>query len=89
MHRLWPNEALSGELSQELPMPRHFEEAVSVVTKEMVASSVPCGPDPEVHLATLRKYFEAGFDELYMNQIGDDMLGFLEFFNRELRPELT
>ena len=24
-HQLWPTEALDGELSQELPMPRHFE----------------------------------------------------------------
>jgi hypothetical protein len=26
-HKIWPNAALSGELSQELPTPAHFEQA--------------------------------------------------------------
>jgi G6PDH family F420-dependent oxidoreductase len=86
---LWPTEALSGQLSQELPMPKHFEEAASVVTEEMVAEAVPCGPDPERHLAMLRHYVEAGFDELYVAQIGDDAFGFFEFFNAKIRPELV
>jgi hypothetical protein len=86
---LWPTEALSGQLSQELPMPKHFEEAASVVTEEMVAEAVPCGPDPEGHLSTLREYQEAGFDELFINQIGDDADGFFAFFNSKIRPELA
>jgi G6PDH family F420-dependent oxidoreductase len=86
---LWPTEALSGELSQELPMPRHFEEAASVVTEEMVADAVPCGPDPARHFDALQEYVDAGFDELFINQIGDDARGFFEFFNAELRPKLA
>ena len=86
---LWPTEALSGELSQELPMPRHFEEAASVVTEEMVADAVPCGPDPTRHFDTLQEYVDAGFDELFINQIGDDAHGFFDFFNAELRPKLA
>ncbi|HXF57367.1 MAG TPA: hypothetical protein VNO34_07325 [Actinomycetota bacterium] len=38
----WPNAALPGELGQELPLPRHFEQAAQLVTGETVA----CGPDP-------------------------------------------
>jgi G6PDH family F420-dependent oxidoreductase len=86
---LWPTEALSGQLAQELPMPRHFEEAASVVTEEMVATVVPCGPDPARYLAALRPYQEAGFDELFLSQIGDDWGGFFEFFNTRIRPELV
>lgn len=85
---LWPTEAVSGELSQELPMPKHFEEVVSVVTEDMVANSLPCGPDPELHLEALRQYVDAGFDELYVNQIGEDARGFFKFFNSEIRPRL-
>jgi G6PDH family F420-dependent oxidoreductase len=86
---LWPTEALFGELAQELPMPRHFEEAVKVVTEKMVADVVPCGPDPDRHLKHLRRYVAAGFDELFIHQIGDDIPGFFDFFNRELRPQLN
>ena len=28
----WPSGAVSGELSQELPLPRHFEQAVQMLT---------------------------------------------------------
>jgi hypothetical protein len=49
-HQLWPNEQLPGELAQELPTPRHFEQATSLVTEEMVGEALPCGPDPEKHL---------------------------------------
>jgi G6PDH family F420-dependent oxidoreductase len=31
-HELWPTEGLAGQLSQELPMPAHFEAAASIVT---------------------------------------------------------
>lgn len=86
---LWPTEALSGQLSQELPMPKHFEEAASVVTSDMVARVVPCGPDPGRHLAAIREYEAAGFDELFINQIGSDAGGFFEFFNASVRPQLA
>jgi G6PDH family F420-dependent oxidoreductase len=85
---LWPTEGLSGQLSQELPMPAHFEQAASVVTEDMVAEKVPCGPDPERHLAAIRHYLEAGYDELYVSQIGPDLGGFLNFYNSEIRPRL-
>src|SRR5215212_1606768 len=35
-HRLWPNEALPGELAQVLPTPRHFEQATQLITEDMV-----------------------------------------------------
>ena len=44
-HRLWPNEALPGELAQVLPQPAHFEQASELVTEEMVAASARAGPD--------------------------------------------
>src|SRR5947208_2040907 len=46
---LWPTSGLEGELSQELPTPRHFEQAVSVLKREDVVSSFPCGRDPQPH----------------------------------------
>src|SRR5690606_33673784 len=42
---IWPNSALGGELSQELPLPRHFEQAAKNVREDDITESVPCGPD--------------------------------------------
>jgi G6PDH family F420-dependent oxidoreductase len=87
-HQLWPTEALQGQQMQELPMPAHFEEAASIVTEEMVADAVSCGPDPERHIKAITEFIDAGFDEVYINQIGSDWTGFLDFYASELRPRL-
>ncbi len=88
VHDLWPTEALPGQLSQELPMPAHFEQAAAIVTEDMVAEMVSCGPDPERHVAAVRQFLDAGFDEVYVNQIGTDWPGFLDFYRREMQPRL-
>jgi G6PDH family F420-dependent oxidoreductase len=87
-HELWPTTGLGGQLSQELPMPSHFESAVETVTEDMVAGAISCGPDPERHVKSISEYLEAGFDEVYVNQIGPDQEGFFDFFARELLPRL-
>jgi G6PDH family F420-dependent oxidoreductase len=88
VHRLWPNEALGGELAQVLPMPAHYEAACEPITEEMIAESVPCGPDPEKHVAAIKEFLDAGYDEVYVNQIGDDQEGFLAFMKDEVLPRL-
>lgn len=85
----WPTAAVSGELSQELPLPRHFEQAVSDATEEDVAEQVVCGPDPERHVNAIRGYVDAGFDHVYLHQVGPDQEGFFRFFRDELRPRLS
>jgi G6PDH family F420-dependent oxidoreductase len=87
-HDLWPTEALPGQLNQELAMPSFFEQAASLVTEDMVADKIPCGPDPERHLKAITSYIGAGFDQIYINQVGDDLAGFLKFYEAELRPRL-
>jgi G6PDH family F420-dependent oxidoreductase len=85
-HRLWPNEALPGELAQVLPTPEHFEQACELVTEEMVADAVPCGPDLEKHLAAFGEYADAGVDELYVQQIGAGHEEFFDAYAREVLP---
>jgi G6PDH family F420-dependent oxidoreductase len=87
-HSLWPTEALDGQLSQELPMPSHFQAAASHVTEDMVAEAVPCGPDPEIHVSAIRQFLDDGFDRVYVNQIGPDQEAFFDFYARELKPRL-
>jgi G6PDH family F420-dependent oxidoreductase len=89
VHRLWPNEALGGELAQVLPMPAHYESAVEAITEEMVAEAVPCGPDVEKHVAAIQEFVDAGYDEVYVNQIGDDQEGFLKFMAAEVLPRFA
>jgi G6PDH family F420-dependent oxidoreductase len=87
-HHLWPTEGLEGQLAQELPVPSHFESAAAHVAEDMVADIVACGPDPERHVAAIRKYLDAGFDEVYVNQIGPEQEGFFSFYAHEIEPRL-
>lgn len=87
-HRLWPTEALEGQIAQELPLPSQFESAAAQVTEAKVAEIVPCGPDPERHVAAITKYLEAGFDRVYINQIGPEQEGFFSFYVHEIEPRL-
>lgn len=84
----WPNEGIPGELAQELPSPAHFEQASELVTKEKVAEAVPCGNDPERFIEAIKPFEAAGYDHLFIQQIGPDQAGFLEFFDREVRHRL-
>jgi G6PDH family F420-dependent oxidoreductase len=80
----WPNAALPGDLGQELALPRHFEQAAELVTEADVAEKVLCGPDPAAHLAAIDEFAEAGYDHVYVHQVGPDQEGFLDFYAREI-----
>jgi G6PDH family F420-dependent oxidoreductase len=88
-HRLWANEHLGGNLAQVLPTPEQFEAASELVTPEMVAQKVPCGPDPADHIAKLQEYVDAGFDEIYVGHIGPNHDEFIDFYAREVLPHVS
>ena len=84
----WPTAAIPGDNSQELPLPSSFESLAELVTEDDVAKQISCGPDPEVHLEKIQPFIEAGFDHVYLHQIGPDQEGFFRFAERELLPRL-
>ncbi|MBA3365121.1 MAG: TIGR03557 family F420-dependent LLM class oxidoreductase [Actinobacteria bacterium] len=85
---VWPNAGIKGDLSQELALPRHFEQAAQMVTEDDVAESVACGPDPDRHLEQIRKFADAGVDHVYIHQVGSDQEGFFRFYEREILPKI-
>jgi G6PDH family F420-dependent oxidoreductase len=89
VHRLWPNDQLPGTLAQVLPTPAEFEQATQLVTPAMLAEQVPCGPDPAEHIAKLQEYVDAGFDEVFVGQIGPNHAEFIEFYAREVLPHFS
>lgn len=88
-HKLWAFSSLPGELSQELPTPAHFEQGSQIVTEDIVAKSVVCGPDPAKHIEHIQKFIDAGFDHVYIHQVGPDQEGFMRFYQREVLPNVA
>ncbi len=83
-HKWWPNAGLHGQLSQELPLPATFEDAAQNVTEDQVAEAVICGNDVARHRKMIDKYVEAGFDHVYIHQVGPDQEAFFKFYERNI-----
>ncbi|MFC5729126.1 MULTISPECIES: TIGR03557 family F420-dependent LLM class oxidoreductase [Nocardioides] len=87
-HRLWANAGLPGELAQILPTPRHFEQASQLVPEESTRDSVTCGSDTGRHLAAYDEYLKAGFDEIYVGNMGHNYRPMLEAYGETVLPAL-
>ncbi|RPI97014.1 MAG: TIGR03557 family F420-dependent LLM class oxidoreductase, partial [Chloroflexi bacterium] len=85
-HKWWPTAALHGQLGQELPMPALFEHAVKNVSEDDVAEVIVCGNDPDEHRDMIQKYIDAGFNHVYVHQVGPDQEAFFRFYEREILP---
>lgn len=88
-HRLWRTSGLPGELSQELRSPAHFDQAAELVSVDDVAASMPCGPDLDRIVEAATEYAEAGFDRLYISQLGPDQRQFFDMYKTDLRRRLA
>jgi G6PDH family F420-dependent oxidoreductase len=87
-HRLWANAGLPGELAQVLPSPRHFEQASELVTEEMTRDATTCGRDAGAHVAAFQPYVDAGFDEVYIANIGPHYQDFFALYRDVVLPQL-
>jgi G6PDH family F420-dependent oxidoreductase len=59
-------------VNADLPTTAGFEGATQFVRPEDVAESIPCGPDLDAIVDAVSKYWEAGFTDIALVQIGDD-----------------
>ncbi len=85
--KMWPNSAISGQASQELPMPLHFEQLAKSVTPDQISQQVVCGNDKQKHLAQIQQYADAGFTHIYIHQIGHNQEEFMKFYQEQILPE--
>lgn len=89
VYEVWPNSGLQGEMTAELRTVEHFEQAVKMLSREQVVEDMVCGPDAEKHIQGIQKFFDAGYDHVYIHQIGRDQDGFFDFYQREIIPEFS
>jgi len=85
-YHCWRFTGVGGDLNQELPLPRHFRQASAVVTREQVAEQVICGDDPGPHREKIEEFADAGFDHVYVHQVGSDQEALMRLYEREVLP---
>jgi G6PDH family F420-dependent oxidoreductase len=85
----WPNTAIPGELGQLLPTPEHFEQATKLVSKDDVAEQIVTGPEPNDHIEKIQTFADAGFDHVYIHQIGPQQGSCIEFYESDVLPSFS
>jgi hypothetical protein len=85
-HRLWANAGLPGELAQVLPSPQHFEQASQLVTRSATADSIVAGPKVDEHVEQLRSFASAGYDEVYVANMGPNYREMIDAYGRDVLP---
>jgi G6PDH family F420-dependent oxidoreductase len=76
------------KVMSELPNPVNFEAAAKTVTADDIREQFAVGPDPEPYVEAVRKYTDAGFDHIVLQNAGPDPDGFQDFFAKELKDRL-
>jgi G6PDH family F420-dependent oxidoreductase len=81
--------AVTGwKVMSELPNPANFEAAATTVKEDDIRAQFAVGPDPEPYVAAVKKYTDAGFDHIVLQNAGPDPDGFLDFFQKTLSDQL-
>ena len=84
----WPNTSVPGEVGLELAKPEHFEQVAELITADQVGEKVVCGPDPVAIAEKIGAFVDAGFDHVFLHQVGPRQEEFLAFAKDELLPSL-
>jgi G6PDH family F420-dependent oxidoreductase len=84
----WPNTSVPGAVGLELAEPQHFEEVAELITTEHVDEKVVCGPDPDAIVEKVGTFTDAGFDQVFLHQVGPRQEEFLAFAKDELLPSI-
>jgi G6PDH family F420-dependent oxidoreductase len=84
----WPIAATPGSLHAALSTPAEMMDSAAMVTEDDVAEVVVCGPDPQRHKDKIRECVEAGYDHVYVHQVGPEQEQCIDFYAREIFPEL-
>jgi len=50
---------------------------------------MPCGGDPQEHIAAIQAFVDAGFDEIFVGQIGPGHDEFVDFYASDIVPHFT
>lgn len=72
----------------ELPNPRNFAAACELVRPDDIADSIPHGPDAGRYIQAVQAFLDAGFANIAIVPVGDDLAETLRFWQQEVQPEL-
>jgi coenzyme F420-dependent glucose-6-phosphate dehydrogenase len=86
-YEYWPILSNKNGLNWEIKTPKYFEELAKMTDPETLTSGIACGNDPEEHIDEIKKFIDAGYDHVFVHQLGPEQGGFIDFYRDEVLPE--
>jgi G6PDH family F420-dependent oxidoreductase len=82
----WPNGAIAPTVLSELARPQHFEELADRADRFAIHETVVCATTAEPIVAAIDRFVGAGFDTIYLHQVGPDQARLADLARAELLP---
>jgi hypothetical protein len=73
----------------DLPLPSRFEQIIELMDPKKITEGMPLGPDQKKHIDGIEEFAEAGFDHIYVHQVGPRQNEFFRFYSEEVIPKLV
>lgn len=86
--KMWPLSGLPAPLNTELRLPSYFENTATLLDKKDLSKKIPLGRDVEKTLESIDAYMKAGFDHVYIHNIGPHQKQFIKWFVRRVLPRI-
>ena len=86
VRKQWPNAGIDAPLMTDLPLPKHFEKVAESMLPDKITADVIMGPDARRHIDAIKKFVDAGYDHVYVHQIGPRQNEFLRFYAERVLP---
>ncbi len=83
----WPIITNKGGINWELYSPRYFESLAKMLDPEAEITGVTYGNNPQDHIDKINRFIEAGYDHVFIHQLGPHQEGFINFYKNEVLPE--
>ena len=84
----WPNGGMKFPKA-DVRSPFDFQQMAKLVRREDFEGRMVVSSDLDVHRAALQKYVDAGFNRIYIHNVGRNQDAFLDAFGKEVLPKLT
>lgn len=81
-----PNTAMTGTISQDLPLPRDFETVAELVRESDLERPMALGCDPAAWRDRIATFEQLGFTHVCLHDVSEDQVAFIEFARQFVEP---
>jgi coenzyme F420-dependent glucose-6-phosphate dehydrogenase len=84
----WPNGGMKFA-KQDVRSPYDFEQMAKLVRPEDFAGRMLISADPDAHRQEIQRFIDAGFDRIYLHNVGRNQREWIDVFGRDVLPALV